>query len=174
MSRIKIVRSLLKSRAEAEHLVGEIVTLQLTLNDQKIAMDQELAAIRARYEGTLDGLQKSIDEKSTVAMAWAQENPGEFGAKKSIDFVHAVIGFRTGQPKLGKRAGWTWERIKEAVARQLPDYIRTKTEVDREKILADREILAPVLREVGLKVEQDESFFVDPKVANLEQGIVAA
>ena len=35
--------------------------------------------------------------------------------------------------------------------------------MDRERILADREVLTPMLREIGVQVDQDEAFFVEPK-----------
>ena len=179
MSRIKIVRSLLQSRAEAEHLVGEIVKLQLNLNDQKIAMDQELASVRQRYEGRLDSLNKTIDEKTTVAMAWAQEHPEEFGGKKSIDFVHAVIGFRLGQWKVEKvRKSWKWNDVVQALLGQEwgEAFIRTREpEVDKEGIIAARETLkADQLAAAGIAITQDEAFFIEPKVETLEKGVVAA
>lgn len=179
MSRIKIVRSLLQSRAEAEHLVGEIVKLQLNLNAQKIEMDKELEAVRVRYETRLDTLQKTIDEKTTVAMAWAQEHPEEFGDKKSIDFVHATIGFRLGQWKVEKtKKSMKWTDVAKALL-GLPwgkDFVRiAEPAVDKEGIIAARSTLkADQLASVGINIVQDESFYILPKVEDLEKGIVAA
>ncbi|MCX7006423.1 MAG: host-nuclease inhibitor Gam family protein, partial [Kiritimatiellaeota bacterium] len=112
--------------------------------------------------------------KMLLAQNWAENNPAEFGTRKSIDFVNGQVGFRTGQPKLTRLAGWTWDRILEAVGRVLPDYVRIKKEVDRERIIADREILTPLLRDIGVEVEQDEAFFVDPKREEIGEAPQAA
>ena len=48
-------------------------------------------------------------------------------------------------------------------------------EVNKEKLLADRARLnAEQLQEAGLKIEQDENFFIRPKSDVVEQSVQAA
>ena len=46
-----------------------------------------------------------------------------------------------------------------------PAYVRTSEEVAKDKLLADRENedMPELMQKVGIKVEQDETFFVEPK-----------
>jgi phage host-nuclease inhibitor protein Gam len=67
-------------------------------------------------------------------------------------------------PTLKTLKGWTWALVLERIgALRLTQYIRTKSEPDKEKLLADREKLGDRLTEVGVQVVQAETFFVDPK-----------
>ena len=161
--RLKVTLPPIKTREEMERLVGEIRELTINRDGLTVSHDTEIAAIDARYEEPMNQLKEQLDAKMLLAQDWAENNPAEFGARKSIEFVNGTVGFRTGQPKLARLAGWTWDRILEAVGRLLPDYVRIKQEVDRERIIADRETLTPMLKEIGVKIEQDEAFFVEPK-----------
>lgn len=160
--RLKLSTPPIKTKEEMERLVGEIRELTIRRDAQTLQRDQERAALDEKYESPLAEIGEQLDAKMVLAQDWAEHNPAEFGTRKSIDFINGQVGFRTGQPKLVKLSGWTWERILEAVVRVLPDYVRVKQEVDRERLIADRDTLTPVLKEVGVKVDQDESFFVEP------------
>lgn len=172
--RLKISAPPIKSREEMERLIGEIRELTIRRDKLTVQRDAEQAAIDERYEKPMAEIGEQLDAKMLLAQNWAENNPAEFGARKSIEFVNGQVGFRTGQPKLARLAGWTWDRILEAVGRVLPDYVRVKKEVDRERIIADRETLAPVLKDIGVKVEQDEAFFVDPKREEIGEAPQAA
>lgn len=165
--RLKLSAPPIKTREEMERLVGEIRALTIHNDELTVRRDTERADVDRNYEEPLTAISEALDAKLVLAQDWAEHNPAEFGKLKSIEFVNGVVGFRTGQPKLVKLAGWTWEKILEAVARVLPDYVRVKQEVDRERILADRETLTPLLKEIGVKVEQDEAFYVEPTRAEL-------
>ena len=172
--RIKISAPPIKTREEMERLIGEIRDLTIRRDTMTVQRDGEIAAIDRIYEEPMAAIGEQLEAKMLLAQNWAENNPTEFGARKSIDFVNGTVGFRTGQPKLAKLAGWTWDRILEAVGRILPDYVRVKKEVDRERIIADRETLAPMFKDIGVKVEQDEAFFVEPTREEIGQPPQAA
>ena len=46
-----------------------------------------------------------------------------------------------------------------------PDYVRTKKEVAKDKLLADRDKaeMPALFTELGIMVDQDETFYVEPK-----------
>lgn len=171
-NRIKMNAPALKSRAQAEETLRSIAELTLSRNRAQLDMDQEITTIRERYEEAIGEANKALEEKTELVRAWADANPSEFNGLKSLGFVHAVIGWRTGQPTLKTLAGWTWDRVLEKLEtlRLYPNYIRTKREVDKQSILADREKLADqgTLKEIGVRVVQDESFFIEPNLTELE------
>lgn len=168
--RIKFVTPL--TRNLAEEMLGDIATLTLELNDNKITMDREIAAVREKYESPIAKLGEQIDDKVAVLDAWAKANPEEFPKnRKSIEFVHGVIGYRTGTPKLKTLGRLTWDAIlKSFEALKLTQFIRIKSEVDKEAIIsqhAQSKIDDAYLRKLSLQVVQDETFFVEPKLEEL-------
>ncbi len=166
----------IQTREEMEHLVGEIVQLQIHQNGLKLAIDTQIAEIRKQHEGSLDRLSKTIDEKVSIAEAWAASNPGEFGKKKSIDFVHAVVGYRSGTPKVKKLSKFKTFAAVAAFMQSLPwakKYVSVaEPAVNKEALIRDRTSLtAQQLSELGLAIVQDETFFISPKSEKLEQGV---
>lgn len=167
MSRIKITKPVLRTRAEAEAMAREITELICRHRQKTAEMDVELTGVREAYEEDLSATKKAIDEKTTVLQAWADGNPGEFSGKKSLDMTHAVIGYRTGQPQAKTLSGWTWDRVLEKI-KSLPPFggfLRVKEEVDKQGLIAARDnLLGEDLRTIGVRIVQDESFFVEPKI----------
>lgn len=161
------------SRDEAERIVGSITTLTIQRNSLAADMDAEVTAARARYEVTLSNTEARIEALTEQVRDWALANPEEFGKKKSIEMIHGVIGFRTGMPKLKTLAGWTFARVLDSL-KGLPwggAFTRIKEEVDKEGILSafSSENLTPgELREIGVRIDQEESFFVDPAVTETD------
>ena len=175
-TRLRYINPIIRSRPEAEALIREISLLILERNSEQIELDGHITTIRSKYEETLTDLSKRIDEKTEVARAWAEANPSEFHGAKSLDMTHAVIGWRTGQPTLKTIAGWTWDRVLEKIktVKGWATYIRTKEEVNKQLLIADRESLgADVLRDAGLKIVQDEAFFIEPKLQEQENRQIA-
>ena len=152
------------TRAEMESLVERIARASASLNELVAQMATDLIEVRARFEPQLSAYQVEREAALDSAKAWADANPGEFGGKKSIELVHGQIGYRTGMPRLKTTSGWTWDRVLEKLClMKLTNYIRGKQEVDKEKIIADRETLADRLPLMGVRGCQEESFYVEPK-----------
>lgn len=135
-------------------------------------MDVEMTRIREKYQ---DDLQRWGDLKTKsfdLLQAYAMENRDElFTKRKSMDTVHGVFGFRTGTPKLKPLKGYTWSAITNLLKEFLPSYVRTTEEPAKDKLLADREVpeVADMFRKVGVYVDQDETFFVEPKKEDNER-----
>lgn len=174
MSKTRLKKSLtlkLTTRDEAEERMRELAlaaNLRITLLAD---MDAQILAIKEQYEADLAAQDKAIQAAADDLEAWALANPDEFGKKKSIEMLSGILGFRTGTPKLSPlNKTWTWARITEAVCLMLPAFVRSKPEVDKEAILGqrDEEAIRAVLPLCGLRVVQDEGFFVEPKLTNPE------
>lgn len=145
----------------------------------KINADIELQCAKIR-EKRADELTRLSDEREKAfdtLQAYAVENQAElFTKKKSLDMTHGTIGFRTGTPKLKTLKGFTWASALQLVKQFLPGYVRTTDEIAKDKLLADRELkevtatnhekpitMTEAMAECGIKVDQDETFFVEPK-----------
>lgn len=144
----------------------------------KLTAEVELACakIREKYQERLNAAATRQDEAFATLQAYAVENQAElFAKKKSLEMVHGVIGFRTGQPKLKTTKGHTWASALELVKEYLPGYVRTAEEIAKDRLLADRdgdaklrgegeEIgMVAAMAKCGILVVQDESFYVEPK-----------
>ena len=173
--RIKLTQQI--TRARAEQITGEIAFLQLNKNDQSIEMDRQITQIREMYETGFAALDKEIREKTALLETWAANNPDEFPKnRKSIDMVHAVIGYRTGMPKLKTLLKWTWSRVLDAIlAAKIDQYTVVKVTVNKDAIISEHNqllITNDTLKPLGIEVVQDETFFVEPKLQELAAGSV--
>jgi len=160
-----------QTRAEMEALVREIAATTAERNRLVACLDGEIAIVKENYEAEIGDLGTVIEDKTREALAWAEANPGEFGDKKSIEFLSGTVGWRVGNPTLKTLAGWTWDRVREKLCSTPAlrnTYIRVKEEVNKEALLADRDIATESFRALGVRVERSESFFVDPKVESPE------
>jgi phage host-nuclease inhibitor protein Gam len=170
-SRIKKKLMVVPDRTEMEILLGDVRTLHIALLRINAQREAAVKAIDDRVAPELDKINLAIEEKVAQIQAWAEANPREFENKKSLELTHGTIGFRTGTPalKLISRA-WNWDQALLAISEHLPNFIRSVPEIDKEALIAQRgdENIQWALPCCGLKVTQAESFFIDPKVEDVD------
>lgn len=174
-SRIKLPlnTNIITSRDDAEVVMRELAN---AVNSQRrVLADRDAAVlqINKRVEAPLAQLAETIKAHTDALRAWAESNPDAFPkGRKSLEMTSGILGFRTGTPslKLFSRA-FTWDKVIDLISQAWrTSYIRTKEEVAKDVILADyaaNTITSDNLRTMGLKVDQAESFFVEPKLAEL-------
>ncbi len=171
MSRKKLTIEPVRTREEMEAVVGEICALSIRQDELVAQRDAYLMEVRERYKASLAEIEPRIARLLERAESWAEAHPEEFGKAKSIEMTHGVVGYRTGQPKLKTLAKWTWDRVLQALKDGPRNpYVRVREEVDKERLLADRDALGPRLSEFGLRVMQDEVFYVQPHRENANGG----
>jgi len=176
MKRIKSKSPVIKTREEIEAIVGDIARLKTYQQQTTALMDQRITEVRGEYEQQLGDAEAELGPMVESVRAWAEANPDAFGKHKSLDLLHGVIGWRIGNPTLKTLSGWTWDRVLERLKslRTYAGFVRTKEEVDKASILAQRETLLPEdLRQMGVRVVQEEAFFVEPKLTEVETKLAA-
>ena len=169
-TRIKLKAPTIKSREEIEALVGDLARLTNFQQQTTALMDLRLTEVRAEYETQLADAEQQKAALMEAARLWAEANPEEFGKTRSIEMLHGTMGWRLGNPALKLAGKTTWAKVLEALKRlRYRKFIRTKEEVDKAAILARRKVIKPVtLAALGVKVEQDDEFFVEPKLTEVE------
>ena len=177
-NRIKLKTPAVKTRSEMETLVGEIAGLKLNEQLLNAGMDAEIQGVRDNYKARFSTITEVLADKMEAARIWAEANPAEFAQRKSIDFLHGLVGFRTGTPKLKTLVKWKWDGVLQALraSRWGAAYIRVKEEINKEQIIADigAQVLSEAdLRKAGAQVVQEESFFVETKLTRIESREVA-
>lgn len=143
--------ALLIAELEAEKLAG--------------AMELARAAATAKFEPQLNAQKAKIADLTLQLETWYRVNQPALEAesgKKSITLLWGVVGRRLGNPTLKPlNRSWTWH----AVGVKLRELYRgrffrvAEPAIDRELVRAELDEAA--LREVGLKVEQEERIFVE-------------
>ena len=133
-------------------------------------MNEEINRIKSKYQDSITELTESQEEPKEILEVYAKENQGEWGKKKSMELLHCIIGFRTGTPKVVKDKKYTWELITETVMKLFPNLVRTKTELDKDAIIAlsKEDGFKEIAEKCCIDVVQEESFFVQPKVEELQ------
>jgi phage host-nuclease inhibitor protein Gam len=174
--RIKIPLPQITTREEAEAVMNELALC--ANNRRKIVARMDAAVLKIQEAEALNiGIcDAAIAERSDALRAWAEAHPEEFPkGRKSIEFLSGTLGFRTGTPKLALLSrAFTWDKVRDLVAQIMPHYIRTKLEVDKEAMLADygvsedKGVTADKFKRAGVKVTQDEAFFIEPKLSDAD------
>lgn len=164
--RIKIPAALppLPNREAAERVAGHVTLNILKERALQVRMDKQLAEVKQDYEKEFARLAKERAPMVEQLRAWADANKPAFEGKRSLDMLHAVIGWRTGQHQPKTLKGWTWPKVVAACKKlRHANWVRVKEEPNKERMVEDR-ALSMALAEVGVRIIQDETFFVDPKV----------
>lgn len=165
----KIEPCIINSPQGLEAAVAEVVKLKLEHAQATAAMEQEIAAVQERHQDRLLGIARRLETQEAGVFVYCQKNRAAlFPDRKSLELLLATVGFETTPPRVEKisgrdtfgRIGLRLEGLDWGAA-----YVRyPDPEVNKEKILSDRALLKPEqLREAGLRIEQDENFFIRPR-----------
>lgn len=174
--RIKLKTVAPKTREEMEQLVGEIAAMKIEERRLKALLDDHINGLKESYLKQINACTEGVASRMPCALAWAEAHPEDFGKLRSIEMLHGTIGWRTNTPSLKTLSGWTWDRVLDVVKKlpALSGYVRTKEEINKQALLGDRETLGPDgLRAIGVKVVQEDEFFVEPKLTETENREVA-
>ena len=165
----------IQDRQQLDAVIENIVQLKLERTEIEREQEQEIADIRQRYREPLAEMDRYLLLESTWVETWAKANPDAFPEKRSLTCTHATIGFRVSPPRVERASRkWAWAEI----ANKLSDlawgrrYLRQPApEVNKEALLADRcELAATELRKVGIKIVQEERFFITPHSTGSQTG----
>ena len=174
------IEPVIQTRDDAEAAMNE---LALTVNNQRRIItqrDKEILGITEQWANKLAEISDEIKTLTEQLRVWADTNSDQFPKdRKSIELASGKLGFRTGTPKLALYSrSFTWDKVLGFIRSKMPEFIRTKEEVDKEAILGgysmsgDKPKADADLRSVGLRVTQDESFFIEPDLTTFEQRLV--
>jgi len=148
----------------ANELFADYAEADAKLQKINAEMDIQLTKIREKYADKQAELCQIKEYAFERLQHFALQNPDLFEKKKSLDFAHGKLGFRTGTPKvlcMFKK----WEDAFVKIKQLFPEFIRVKEEVDKEAIIAhkDNEEIAKHYPMLGVKVVQEETFYIEPK-----------
>lgn len=151
---------------EAANVMANYARIDASIRKINAEQDLAIAKIREKHQDKLAALGQEKQESVEKLEFFARNSPELFTKRKSFEFAHGTIGMRTGTPALKTLKGFTWASVLNLTKSILPEYIRTKEEVDKERLIMDRELetVAVKMKECGVQVIQEESFYVEAKV----------
>lgn len=156
------------SRAQAEEAMQALAKSNSNLKRLEAKIELEKQRIDEKYSDEVLKLQQEKAQQIEVLEVWGKKDCANWDGK-SFDLMAGTIGFRTGTPKVEKSKKFSWPAITELLKEYFPDLVRTKTEPDKEAIIAlrDDESFAEISKKCHVMVVQDETFFVTPKEEEL-------
>jgi phage host-nuclease inhibitor protein Gam len=150
---------------ELAEIAKEVAIATSQTKKMEAEMEQKIAKIRETYQDRLDEAASTIKEGTAKLKAYATDHKLEFEKKRSRDVVHGTLGFRIGTPKV--KVGRGLNKTIVGILKQAGklDFLRTKEELDKDKVIAHRddEAIMDDLNELGITVVQEETFYFEPK-----------
>ncbi len=140
-------------------------------NDNKACLlaaerDKEVEELDSKYNPQFEALRKEMEEQYATVQQYCSRHRDElFSTTKSIDDHGATLGFRDGKDKVVILDGCKEKDIITVMARRtaMTPYLRTTLTLDKLKIIRER---PKSLEKLGVKVVQEEAFFLEPIKSN--------
>lgn len=166
------------SQEGMEAMVAEITALQIEaakvqaqIAEKTADSERLLATVIRPLQKQVEAIAKQAKKRLARVQVYVTEHRDQLmpGEKKSFELPTAVVGFATStKPKVTlANEGDEWCDVVERLE-ALPwgeDYVRyPEPEVDKQALIEDRnELTAKQLSAAGLRIEQGEKFYVEPK-----------
>lgn len=146
--------------------VDEIARLEVELRGLEADRDKAIQVVQEQHESKIEETKKRIKALMALSGIYSIANRAALfvGKLKSAASSLARFGFREGNPSLktlNKKHTWdsVLKKLEEAGKTQ---FIRTKQEVNKEALQAAK-LSDAELAGYGLRFDQGETFFVEPK-----------
>lgn len=151
----------IETRKQAIAALGEYASHEAKLASLDAKRTAELRKVSEKYDAQIEE-----HEQHLTALSAQLQDFVSASKEQKIDLPNGVIGFKKQPPSVAltpngvKQGGWDWVLIQ--VQKLLPDYIRTKHEIDKRMIIqcVDTEALDKKLEKCGMHVTQTEKFYI--------------
>ena len=166
------------TREEAENLARRGVRVASLLAGAQAARATAMVAAEAVNKTRIERL---AAEKTQICQAlgnWAKNNRAEFAGKQSLELKGALLKFNAGRRsvELIDPENSTYEKVVAAMVRGFRvlaawrKWVKVSFDLDKQAILRDTQGEQPVLsadklKDVGLKISQNESFAIEFQVS---------
>lgn len=166
--RIKAI-SEIGSRAEFDALLENIAIMQLTKERLELRRAHQILCVRTACDPEISDVAEKMETAVLRAEKYATTHREELlpGKKKTSETGVAFFGFRTGNPTLVLlNRTWSWKKVIAAIkdhwaSKDVARVIAVKESVDKDVL---KQSYSPEeLAGIGTRIEQHETFFIDPK-----------
>lgn len=170
----RIKAPVILTREEFEIVVDRVAIHTTRLRELEAARDDAIQQVQTAFAADVTRHKQYIEADCTLCEKFAEEHRAELlpGKAKSAETPLSRYGFRTGMPQLKLRARMTWDQVVVILQEQKRAmWLRTKIEAAKDVILAAcqaRPETAEIAAGIGMRVVQDETFYIEPKVDGAE------
>ncbi|MFC3716831.1 host-nuclease inhibitor Gam family protein [Luteimonas soli] len=155
------------NREEVNVAIAHIGAAQRQRDAINTAMNEELAAVRARFEEQALPHAAVIKDLGQAVQVWCEGNRVELtrdGRTKTAKFAAGEVSWRVRPPRVSVRGeGIVIEALKRL---GLERFVRTKEEVDKSAILGEPGAVQDIK---GLSISQGEDFVIKPFETEIEE-----
>ncbi|MBI3771434.1 MAG: host-nuclease inhibitor Gam family protein [Gammaproteobacteria bacterium] len=156
-----------QSREEAVDAIAEIGRRQRERARIQTIMNDELAAIRQKYEEEARPHADAISALTEGVHTWCEANRDTLtqgGKVKTANLASGEVRWRMRPPSVSARG---LDKVLQALKDlQLLRFIRIKEELDKEAVLAEPEAVQHIK---GISIQQKEDFVIVPFETELEE-----
>ena len=157
----------IENHQQLDAVVENIVQLQLNRAEIESEQEREILATRQKFRGPLAEVDRYLLLETSWVQTWAEAHPEAFEEKRTLACTHAVLGYRTGPPRVDRLSRkWSWSDIASKLGEMAwgRRYLRHPApEVNKAALLSDRHDLSVAeLKKVGLKIVQTDRFYIQP------------
>lgn len=156
-----------QSRDEVVTAITRIGVLQRDRDRLQSDMNDQIAAIKERFEEAARPAAEEIKGLSSGVQIWCEAHRDELtaaGKTKTVTMGSGEVRWRMTPPKVTLRAvDMVIQLLKE---KGLARFLRTKEEVSKEAILADQDAVEGI---AGISITQGEEFVIVPFETKLEE-----
>lgn len=166
MARPKVTRVKFKSLEECEQAMHALLVATSSLVVLLAERDWAVATKQKEFESHIDILRAQKSELEEALKDYYMAHLGEIekDGRKSLQLANGVMGRRDNPPKLVPlNRSWTWAAVLVKVRSFFGDrFLRMcDPELDKDRIKA--EMPPERMRECGLKLACDETFYAEPE-----------
>lgn len=170
-TRLKLNGPNIRMKSDAEAAMSTLRELQLELTQINLDRENAIKEIDEKYQKESIVLQARMDGIVRSLGNWAEDNRPEFGKSKSLELTHGTIGWHINPPSVKQLSGWKVDEtiaVMQESALLSAKYLRMTPELNKSALLNDRETILPeTLRACGLRIVQDEPFYAQPKIEDV-------
>jgi hypothetical protein len=152
------------TREEAVKAADDYREAQTAIDKIEAHIKKKTAELNAKFENELHELNLIKQEQAEKLEAYVRENEEEvLGNARSTDFAGLKIGFRKGAKKLVTLGKKTWKQVLKFVTSDeafCKAYAQQEIKLDKNAIKKAPEA---DLKAMGVKIEQEDNFFIDFK-----------
>lgn len=161
--RPKAASAELLTEAQANEALRQLLQVTVELEKQQGQLDLARASATTKFEGGIDKQKTLIADLETQLQTWFLAYGNPEAGRKSVALAYGVIGQRTGQPVLKPlNRAWTWKAIGTKLQSVYgARFFHKPKGPEPDKDLLRAELDVEQLKAVGLKVEQEERFYVE-------------
>lgn len=145
---------------------AELSEISQKLNKLTSAREEALRQIALQYDAEIERAKKEQSEATETVLEYVQANEANIfpTGKKTAKWEGLTISYRQGSPSLAIVDPETtdWDKVLAYALKHAPEYVATKQEISKSKILADADKLSKILPKLGIRVQSTVSWTVKP------------